>query len=79
MDLGLKGKRALATGSTAGIGFALAKRLAQAGALRPKDGAHSDPLPRSTSPARARRCRMKETPAKRLLSGRGKRLQERES
>ena len=29
MDLGLKGKRALVTGSTAGIGFAIAKLLAR--------------------------------------------------
>jgi NAD(P)-dependent dehydrogenase (short-subunit alcohol dehydrogenase family) len=29
MDLGLEGKRALVTGSTAGIGFAIAKQLAQ--------------------------------------------------
>jgi NAD(P)-dependent dehydrogenase (short-subunit alcohol dehydrogenase family) len=32
MDLGLKGKRALVTGSTAGIGFASARALAQEGA-----------------------------------------------
>lgn len=32
MDLGLKGKRALVTGSTAGIGFAIAKLLAKEGA-----------------------------------------------
>src|SRR3954471_6799915 len=32
MDLGLKGKRALVTGSTAGIGFAIAKQLAKQGA-----------------------------------------------
>lgn len=32
MDLGLKGKRALVTGSTAGIGFATAELLAQEGA-----------------------------------------------
>ena len=32
MDLGLKGKRALVTGSTAGIGFAIAKQLAKEGA-----------------------------------------------
>jgi len=32
MDLGLKGKRALVTGSTAGIGFAIAKALAAEGA-----------------------------------------------
>lgn len=32
MDLGLKGKRALVTGSTAGIGFAIAKLLAAEGA-----------------------------------------------
>jgi NAD(P)-dependent dehydrogenase (short-subunit alcohol dehydrogenase family) len=32
MDLGLKGKRALVTGSTAGIGFATAKALAAEGA-----------------------------------------------
>ena len=31
MDLGLKGKRALVTGSTAGIGFAIAKLLAREG------------------------------------------------
>ena len=34
MDLKLKGKRALVTGSTEGIGFAIAKILAQEGALR---------------------------------------------
>ena len=33
MDLGLKGKRALVTGSTAGIGFAVAKHLAEEGAF----------------------------------------------
>src|SRR6185503_1113258 len=33
MDLGLKGKRALVTGSTAGIGFATARALATEGAL----------------------------------------------
>jgi NAD(P)-dependent dehydrogenase (short-subunit alcohol dehydrogenase family) len=33
MDLKLKGKRALVTGSTAGIGFAAAKRLAEEGAI----------------------------------------------
>ena len=33
MDLGLKGKRALVTGSTAGIGFAIAKLLAREGAF----------------------------------------------
>jgi NAD(P)-dependent dehydrogenase (short-subunit alcohol dehydrogenase family) len=33
MDLGLAGKRALVTGSTAGIGFATASALAQEGAL----------------------------------------------
>jgi NAD(P)-dependent dehydrogenase (short-subunit alcohol dehydrogenase family) len=33
MDLGLKGKRALVTGSTAGIGFAIAKLLAAEGAF----------------------------------------------
>ncbi len=32
MDLGLKGKRALVTGSTAGIGFAIARLLAREGA-----------------------------------------------
>jgi NAD(P)-dependent dehydrogenase (short-subunit alcohol dehydrogenase family) len=32
MDLQIKGKRAVVTGSTAGIGFAIAKRLAQEGA-----------------------------------------------
>lgn len=32
MDLGLKGKRALVSGSTAGIGFAVAKQLAREGA-----------------------------------------------
>jgi len=32
MDLGLKGKKALVTGSTAGIGFAIAKLLAREGA-----------------------------------------------
>lgn len=32
MDLGLKGKRALVTGSTAGIGYAIAKALAMEGA-----------------------------------------------
>ncbi len=32
MDLRLDGKRALVTGSTAGIGFAIAKGLAQEGA-----------------------------------------------
>lgn len=33
MDLGLMGKRALVTGSTAGIGFAVAKKLADEGAV----------------------------------------------
>ena len=33
MDLGLKGKRALVTGSTAGIGFAIAQLLAREGAF----------------------------------------------
>src|ERR1700687_3823025 len=33
MDLGLKGKRALVTGSTAGIGFAAARALAAEGAI----------------------------------------------
>jgi NAD(P)-dependent dehydrogenase (short-subunit alcohol dehydrogenase family) len=33
MDLGLAGKRALVTGSTAGIGFAVAKQLAREGAF----------------------------------------------
>ena len=33
MDYGLKGKRALVTGSTAGIGFAIAKLLAREGAF----------------------------------------------
>jgi NAD(P)-dependent dehydrogenase (short-subunit alcohol dehydrogenase family) len=33
MDFGLKGKRALVTGSTAGIGFAIAKLLAREGAF----------------------------------------------
>ena len=32
MDLGLKGKRSLVTGSTAGIGFAAARALAAEGA-----------------------------------------------
>jgi NAD(P)-dependent dehydrogenase (short-subunit alcohol dehydrogenase family) len=32
MDLGLKGKRALVTGSTAGIGLATARMLASEGA-----------------------------------------------
>lgn len=32
MDLGLQGKRALVTGSTAGIGFAAAKAMAAEGA-----------------------------------------------
>ena len=32
MDLGLKGKRAVVTGSTAGIGFATARALAAEGA-----------------------------------------------
>ena len=32
MDLGLSGKRALVTGSTAGIGFATAEALAREGA-----------------------------------------------
>ena len=33
MDLQLRGKRALVTGSTAGIGFAIAEALAREGAL----------------------------------------------
>ena len=54
MDLKLKGKRALVTGSTAGIGFAVVLGLAREGAAVVVNGG---PRPRSAKRSNALRAR----------------------
>jgi len=49
MDLGLKGKRALVTGSTAGIGFAIAKQLAREGVFVYVNGRTDERVNRTVS------------------------------
>src|SRR5579862_7128790 len=49
MDLGLKHKRALVTGSTAGIGFAIAKQLAHEGAFVYVNGRTEERVNRTVS------------------------------
>jgi NAD(P)-dependent dehydrogenase (short-subunit alcohol dehydrogenase family) len=57
MDLGLTGKVALVTGSTAGIGFAIARQLAREGALVYVNGRTQDRVDRAVREIGAARAR----------------------
>jgi len=48
MDLKIKNKIALVTGSTAGIGYAIAEALAREGGLFRKKTSHQDAVPKGT-------------------------------